>query len=130
MMFSLPALTSAALIAYLTEVTNAAVQKTCTNYTIPPKPTTTNMMWATPWKSNYDLVDFVSNFTAGLPELEDWPYTGETVQSTGDYNISATFCSPVGASYPTEKNGIVLLLNHGLNFDRSYVETLHICIYG
>jgi len=127
MKLSWPALTSAALIACLTEVTNAAVQKTCTNYTISLKPTTTNMNWTNPWKSNYDLIDFASNFTAGI---EGSPYDTESFQSTGNYNISATFCSPAGTSYPTEKSGIVLLLNHGLNFDRSYVETLHICIYG
>lgn len=127
MKLSWPAFTSVALIACLTEVTHAAVQKTCTNYTIPLMPTATNMTWANPWKSNYDLIDFVSNFTAGI---EGNPYATGAVQSTGNYNIFATFCSPAGTSYHTEKNGIVLLLNHGLNFDGSYVSTLHIYIHG
>jgi hypothetical protein len=125
MKLSRTALTSAALACFA-EVTNAAVQKICTNYTIPVQTNTTNMLWANPWKSNYDLVDFISNFTAGT---EGNPYATETVQSTGNYNISATFCSPARTSHPTGKNGTVLLLNHGLNFDRSYVDALHIFIH-
>ncbi|KAM3064664.1 hypothetical protein ACMFMF_011841 [Clarireedia jacksonii] len=117
MKLSWPALTRATIIGCLMEVTNAAVQKTCTNYTIPVKPTTSNMNWTTPWKSNYDLIDFVSNFAAGI---KGDPYTTTPVQSTGDYNIFATFCSPPSTTYPTSKSGIVLLLNHGLNFDGSY----------
>jgi hypothetical protein len=121
MKISTPSIICIALLACLTKAASAVVQKTCTNYTIPIKPTTTNLKWTNPWKSNYDLIDFVSNFTAGI---EGSPYATETFQSTGNYNISATFCRPAGNNYPTEKSGIVLLLNHGLNFDRSYVTAL------
>lgn len=128
MKLSWPAITSAALVAHLTDVANATtVQKTCTNYIIPLKSlTTTNLIWANPWKDNYELIDFVSNFADGISGP---PFATETVQSTGNYNISATFCSPADTSNLTEKNGTVLLLSHGLNSDKSYVETLHLRIH-
>lgn len=128
MKLSWPAITSVALAAYLMDLTNATtVRKTCTDYIIPFESlTTTNQIWTNPWKDNYELIDFVSNFADGISGS---PFATETVPSTGDYNISATFCSPVGTSNPSEKSGIVLLMSPGLNFDKSYVKTLHIRIH-
>jgi len=120
MKFSGSVVTSTALLAFLTPFTNAAVNKKCVNYTIPLKPTTTNQQWANPWKNNYDLVDFVSNVSAGIAN----PWTGKTMQSTESYNIAAEFCGPADTGSYQSKNGIVLMLSAGLNFDRTYVALM------
>jgi hypothetical protein len=117
MKLSGPAITSAALVAILTTAAEAAVNKTCVNYTIPLTTTTTNQIWAKNWTSNYDLVDFVSNVTAGIAN----PFTGNTTQSTESYNIAAEFCSPANVDYYHPKAGNVLIVSPGLNFDRTYV---------
>jgi hypothetical protein len=115
MKLSVPAITSAALVTILMPVANAAVNKTCVNYTIPLTTTTTNQIWAKNWTSNYDLIDFVSNVTAGIAN----PFTGNTTQSTESYNIAAEFCSPANVDYYHPKAGNVLILSPGLNFDRT-----------
>jgi hypothetical protein len=120
MKLSKSTINSAALLAVLTPTAKAAVNKTCVNYTIPLTTTTTNQIWANPWKDNYGLVDFVSNVSAGIAN----PFTGNTTQSTKTYNIAAEFCSPAMIDYYHPKAGIVLMLSPGLNFDRRYVSTV------
>jgi hypothetical protein len=88
--------------------------KSCTDYTITVNPTSINFIWAKPLENNFQVVDFLSNVASRTAATSFNPYSGAAVQNA-TYNISATFCTP------TAKNGskkIVLLLSHGLNFDR------------
>lgn len=91
--------------------------KSCTDYTITVNPTSVNFIWAKPFENNFEVVDFLSNLASRTAATSFNPYSGAAVQNA-TYHISATFCTP------SAKNGskkIVLLLSHGLNFDRRYI---------
>jgi hypothetical protein len=107
--------TSVALACLISASSATTKEKTCTDYTIPVHPTSINFVWAKEFKNNFDVVDFLSNVGSRTAATDFHPYSG-SAQSTGNYSISATFCSPKNA---TNSNGIVLLLSHGLNFDRT-----------
>ncbi|KAK0124060.1 hypothetical protein ONS95_009046 [Cadophora gregata] len=92
-------------------------KKICTDYEIPVTPTSVNLVWGKKFETNFDVVDFISNINSRTAATSFNPYDSSSapVLTTASYTISATFCTPTkGAS------GIVLLLSHGLNFDRSY----------
>ncbi|KAH6663738.1 Alpha/Beta hydrolase protein [Halenospora varia] len=91
-------------------------QKICTDYLIPVTPTSANFIWGKPFNNNYDVVDFLSNAASRTAGTDFNPYSGVKNQMAS-YNISATFCTPRAESVNKK---IVLLLSHGLNFDRSY----------
>ncbi|KAH8650942.1 Alpha/Beta hydrolase protein [Tricladium varicosporioides] len=106
------------LVAFLAFSTASRDQRICVDYLIPVKPTSTNFIWARPFNHNYDVVDFLSDAASRTADTDLNPFSGVKNQSAS-YKISATFCSP--RSGVVDKK-TVLLLSHGLNFDRSYWE--------
>ncbi|KAL2060027.1 hypothetical protein VTL71DRAFT_9849 [Oculimacula yallundae] len=92
-------------------------RKTCTDYEIPVTPTSVNLIWGKKFANNFDVVDLISDINSRTAATSFHPYDETTapVLTTASYNISATFCTPKKGA-----TGIVLLLSHGLNFDRSY----------
>lgn len=92
--------------------------KTCTDYTISVNPTSLNLIWAKPFANNYDVVDFLTGTASrtGGPNI----FSAMKTQ-TATYEISATFCTPKNS---TSNKKVVLLLTHGVNFDRRYVHYL------
>jgi hypothetical protein len=92
---------------------HSASSKLCTSHTLTVHPSTTNYVWAKPFISNYDVVDFLSNIASRTAATDFNPYSGGQISST-TYSISATFCTPKKGAY---SNGNVLLASHGLNFD-------------
>ncbi|PVH74517.1 alpha/beta-hydrolase [Cadophora sp. DSE1049] len=92
-------------------------KKTCTDYEIPVTPTSVNLVWGKKFEANFDVVDFVSNINSRTAATSFNPYdlTAPPALTTASYTISATFCTPKKGA-----TGTVLLLSHGLNFDRSY----------
>ncbi|TVY75796.1 hypothetical protein LSUE1_G003867 [Lachnellula suecica] len=90
--------------------------KSCTDYTITVNPTSSNFIWAAPFRNNFQVVDLLSNIASRTAATSFNPYSGAAVQNA-TYKISATFCTPTKS---TGKKEIVLLLSHGLNFDKSY----------
>ena len=90
----------------------------CKDFTIPVHVTSDNYPWTAPeWTDNYGLIDFVSTASsrpdAGFPSPLGVPTSQE-----GDYEISATFCTPKQSN---AKTSIVLLATHGLLYDRRYL---------
>ena len=92
--------------------------KTCTDYTIPVNPTSLNLIWAKPFANNYDVVDF---FTGVASRNASADFFSSAKIQTASYQISATFCTPTNS---TSNNNVVLLLTHGVNFDRRSVHRL------
>ncbi|KAE9375040.1 alpha/beta-hydrolase [Stipitochalara longipes BDJ] len=105
---------AALLFFTLVPLVAADCPRICTDYTIPVNPTSVNLLWAKPFANNYDVVDFLTDLTSSHPASS--PFVGAKAQ-TASYQISATFCTPKNS---TSKNNIVLLLTHGVNFDRRY----------
>ncbi|KAH7319039.1 Alpha/Beta hydrolase protein [Rhexocercosporidium sp. MPI-PUGE-AT-0058] len=92
-------------------------KKTCTDYDIPVTPTSVNLIWGKKFVTNFDIADFISNINSRTAATSFNPYdtTAAPVLTTASYTISATFCTPKKGA-----TGTVLLLSHGLNFDRNY----------
>lgn len=89
----------------------------CTEYTIPVTTTSLNWIWNVPvFKSNYDVVDFISNLESRTSGAAFQFVSGREVQNAS-YSIGATFCTP---TTPNAKSNIILLASHGLDFDRGY----------
>lgn len=106
----------AALLSFgLVPLIAADGAKTCTDYTIPVNPTSLNFIWAKPFANNYDVVDFLTS-TASRIASADF-FSSAKIQ-TASYQISARFCTPKDS---TSNNNVVLLLTHGVNFDRRSV---------
>jgi hypothetical protein len=95
----------------------AHYQRTCTDYTIPVNTTSLNLIWAKPFANNYDVVDFLTDTASRTAATDFHPFSGSETQ-TASYQISATFCTPCNS---TSNKNIVLLLSHGVNFDRRFV---------
>jgi hypothetical protein len=88
--------------------------RSCTDYTITVNLTSLNFIWAKPFESDFQVVDFLSNVASRTAATSFNPYSGGAVQNA-TYHISATFCTP---TVKTGSKKIILLLSHGLNFDR------------
>jgi hypothetical protein len=91
----------------------------CVDYSIPVSIIATGVDFiASKWKDNYELMDFVSH-TVTRPGANFTPPIGGSVDLSGDYKISGTFCTP---KTNTENSSTVLLASHGLGFDRKLVN--------
>lgn len=90
-------------------------KKTCIDYEIPVTPTSVNLPWGKTFTDNFDVADFISNINSRTAATSFNPYDTTTAPelTTASYSISATFCTPKRAA-----TGTLLLLSHGLNFDR------------
>jgi hypothetical protein len=87
----------------------------CNNYDIPVSVSTTGIDWIAPkWTNDTGLIDFVS-LTSSRTTANFSSPVGGSVNLTGQYTISATFCSP---KTQTNKSANVLLATHGLGYDR------------
>ncbi|RFU28347.1 hypothetical protein B7463_g8006, partial [Scytalidium lignicola] len=92
----------------------SATSKSCTDYTISVSVTSSNYAFSTAFEDDFQLIDFLTDATS-RDNSSFHPFTGQ-VKQTGSYSISGTFCAPTGGA----KKNTVLLLSHGLGFDRSY----------
>tara|TARA_R110002060_G_scaffold51884_4_gene62911 strand:- start:839 stop:1186 length:348 start_codon:yes stop_codon:yes gene_type:complete len=103
-----------ALLAFNCSATSSH-RKICTDYEIPVTPTSVNLVWGKKFETNFDVVDFVSNINSRTAATSFNPYdlTTPPALTTASYTISATFCTPKKGA-----TGTILLLSHGLNFDR------------
>lgn len=110
----LPVVFLPSLLVSATAITPA---KSCQDYKIPVTVTSENLVFGPRFADNFDLVDFVTDLNSRTASTKFNPFTGRENQ-TGSYTISATFCSPRDDDAP--KKDTILLLSHGVNFDRSY----------
>ncbi|KAH9216272.1 Alpha/Beta hydrolase protein [Leptodontidium sp. 2 PMI_412] len=116
-MFSISKAVLFATLLATTSLATSPRKKTCTDYEIPVTPTSLNLVWGKKFVTDFDVVDFISDINSRTAATSFNPYDTTTapVLTTDSYTISATFCTPQKGA-----TGIVLLLSHGLNFDRSY----------
>jgi hypothetical protein len=86
----------------------------CIDYDIPVSVSTKGINWVAPkWTNNTGLIDFVS-ITSSRSSANFSSAVGGSVELSGQYKISATFCSP---KTNTENSKKVLLATHGLGYD-------------
>jgi len=91
--------------------------KSCQSYKIPVTVTSTNVKYGLKELENdFDVDDYVLNITSRTADFGTIINGTETV--TASYTIGATFCAPTSATASSHKD-TVLLLSHGLGFDRS-----------
>ncbi|KAK3316928.1 Alpha/Beta hydrolase protein [Apodospora peruviana] len=98
--------------------TASTTKKVCTNYKIPVTISSTNLVFAHPFRDNYDVADFVT-----IADSRDEGARADVINGTttlsGSYTIGATFCTPATGQSDAHKS-TVLLATHGLLFDRTY----------
>ena len=87
----------------------------CTDYEIPVTTQTEALIFGYPeFSDNFDLAGFIATLITRKTDPPFNPFSGKK-NVTGNYNISATFCSPKTAN-GHEKT--VLIASHGLGYDR------------
>jgi len=104
------------LLVMLVSATATTPAKSCQDFNIPVTVTSKNYIFGPRFDDDFDLVD-LTDLNSRTADITLHPFTGVENQ-TGSYTISATFCTPRDDHAP--KKDPVLLLSHGLNFDRSY----------
>ncbi|KAL7904240.1 Alpha/Beta hydrolase protein [Trichoderma velutinum] len=104
------------LLSTLVSATSSKPLKSCTDYDIPVTVTSTNFLFGPRFENNFELIDFLTALTS-RDNSTFHPFTGTATQ-TNTYTISGTFCAPSDSK--VQKKDTVLLLTHGLGFDRSY----------
>jgi hypothetical protein len=111
---------STSLCAPLNVSTSGLITSTadCYDYEIPITTQTEALVYAFPeFSDNYDVAGVIGAFARRDAATTFLPFNG-TKNATGDYTISAIFCSPKS---PSDHEKTVLLTTHGLAFDRRYV---------
>ncbi|KAL7940582.1 Alpha/Beta hydrolase protein [Trichoderma barbatum] len=112
----LSTLGSVFLLSNLISATSSKPLKSCTDYDIPVTVTSNNLLFGPRFENNFELIDFLTALTS-RDNSTFHPFTGTATQ-TNSYTISGTFCAP--SESKARKRDTVLLLTHGLGFDRSY----------
>jgi hypothetical protein len=105
------------IAAMLLNATALTPAKSCQEYNIPVTVTSENCIFEPRFEDDLDLVDFLTDLNSRTANTTLHPFTGLQNQ-TASYTTSATFCTPQDDD--ALKKDTILLLSHGLNFDRSY----------
>ena len=113
------------LFLFILSVSLASSQKTfthtriCQEYFIPINVTSQVLVSSyVPFKSNYDVVEFVNNITRRNTTTAFVPFSG-IKNVTASYTIGATLCVPKENS---KKNTTLIVASHGLGYDRRFVS--------
>ena len=97
---------------------DALAGTSCTTYSIPITVSSTNNIFAYQFKDDFDLAQFNADLGTRDLAIGFRPISGQ-VNSTANYTIAGTFCTPTNRKGGHEKT--VLLASHGLGFERRLV---------
>lgn len=90
----------------------------CITYKIPVAVTSDNYVFnITKFENNFDLINLVTDYSIKDNDITTFDPIVGTKNSTAEYSISGTFCSPKTAS---ARKKTVLLATHGILYDGRY----------